>query len=546
MTLRIGLHFIVKNEADRIEACLKDNLELADYFSIAVDSGSSSDTTYEICRKIVGPNSVFRDEWKDSFSDSRNAALNHLLIQHPDVDYIYWIDSDDLWSTNSISPAEVRKRLEEQQPFSVKNLYAYGEYTPTNPGLVYHRNRIWKCLRAPDGKPLSTRYWVGPAHEVNVFYPEYQQSEILWDDWVLTHLKNNNEDHRGGRTQRNIKAFKKSLKTEPNHPRYLFYLAREYKDAREWDSSLEYYKKYIEVSFFPEEKYQALLDMATIYRVKEDIDNAMRYAKEAWTFKPEIAEAAVLIGELYTLKNDWKASKPWFSYAVHAPHGNVLFDNVASRTIIPHRWLSVASFYTDDIDQGSYSHSKAREINPLDPLVRKNESWLFDNKYPCVDRQILDKINMAEDFVNLSENISDFYFSGMLSKFSRVRDCENFFMYGQDLSIYYTDDYEVGLVDNIELINENLLIKMLNFTKSYEIVFPIRVLFLNNEKYDFNLLGLLIKNVVSGGFIVINNFDDNNIKNLLSDLLLNHNNLNVAKVIELLNNKLVILAKSLE
>jgi hypothetical protein len=224
----------------------------------------------------------------------------------------------------------------------------------------------------------------------------------------------------------------------------------------------------------------------------------------------------------------------------------VLFDNVASRTIIPHRWLSVASFYTDDIDQGSYSHSKAREINPLDPLVRKNESWLFDNKYPCVDEQVLNKINMAEDFVNLSENISDFYFSGMLSKFSRVRECENFFMYGQDLSIYYTDDYEVGLVDNIELINENLLIKMLNFTKSYEIVFPIRVLFLNNEKYDFNLLGLLIKNVVSGGFIVINNFDDNNIKNLLSDLLLNHNNLNVAKVIELLNNKLVILAKSLE
>jgi tetratricopeptide (TPR) repeat protein len=544
VSLKIGLHFIVKNEADRIEACLKDNLELADYFSIAVDSGSSSDATYEICRNIVGPDSVFRDEWKDSFSDSRNAALNHLVLNHPDVDYIYWIDSDDLWSTTSINPTEVRKRLEEQQPFAVKNLYAYGEYTPTNPGLVYHRNRIWKCIKTPEGKTVSTRYWAGPAHEVNVFYPEYQQPELIWDDWILTHLKVNTESHRDGRTKRNIKALKRGIRDEPTNPRYLFYLAREYKDAREWDSSIEYYKKYIEVSFFPEEKYQALLDLATLYRVKDEIDTALKYAVDAWGLKPEIAEASVLIGELYTVKKDWKMAKPWFSFAANAPHGNVLFDNVSSRTYIPHRWLSVASYYSDDMEQASYSHKRARDMVSLDPVVRRNEVWMFNNQYPCVNESLLLQIELAEkisSFLKCGDELISIA-SGLMES-SSIKECEHLFIYGSELFICYYKDNQFELIDNIEVNDKKFICKLLNFTKKYDLVFPIRVMVLNNKDnlYDTEIVESMLNCVIDNGFIVINRFNTNEVKDIISDLLIKHNEINIAKV---LNNDIAILAKS--
>jgi tetratricopeptide (TPR) repeat protein len=542
--IRLGCHIIVKNEESRIEACLKDNIGFADYFSIAVDSGSSSDATYEICRNIVGPDSVFRDEWKDSFADSRNAALNHLVLNHPDVDYIYWIDSDDLWSPTSTDLSEIKKRIEEQQPFAVKNLYIYGEdKSSKTSGLQYHRNRLWKCVKTPEGKTVSTRYWVGPAHEVNVFYPEYQQPELIWDDWILTHLKASNESHRGGRTKRNIKALKRGIRDEPTNPRYLFYLAREYKDAREWDSSIEFYEKYIKVSFFPEEKYQALLDLAALYRVKNEVDTALKYAIEAWVLKPEIAEASVLIGELYTVKKDWKMARPWFSFAANAPHGNVLFDNLSSRTYVPHRWLSVASYYTDDMEQAAYSHKRARDIAPFDPIVRKNEVWMFDNQYPQVNNDILLQIELAEkisSYLECGDKIIALA-SGLMES-SSVKECEHLFIHGPSLFVCYYKDNQFELIDEIDILEKEFICKMLWFTESSDFVFPIRVLVLDNKDnlYDNEIIESMLNSLVNGSFIIIDNFNTDEVKNIVSDILIKHNEINIAKTID---NTTVILSK---
>lgn len=510
MGIKVGLHIIVKGEQDRIASCIASNHGLADYYSIAVDSGSSSDKTYEICRNIVGPKDVFRHEWKDDFAEARNSALNHLLKTHPDVDYVYWIDSDDLWDFSTISPQDIKSRIEELSPIAIKNLYYYG-FNPSSKesNLSYYRVRMWKCI---DGK--STRHWAGPAHEVNIYYPEYEgSSEATWDDFILIHTKDGHESHREGRTNRNIKALKKGLRDEPNHPRYLFYLAREYKDAGELDNSLESYEKYLPVTFFVNEKYQALLDMSYIYRVKSDTDNALKYAKLAWELKPEIAEAAVVIGELYSHQNNWGMAKPWFAYAANAPHGEVLFDHTEYRTLLPYRWLAVSNYYTDNLERARYYQGKARSINPHDYLTKSNDVWMFHNDYTLADPKIISMLtNLIPDDgqVNFDNYVTNLWLT-IASKL-KENSCGNYVQYLSDLSIY---DHK-ALVDQLDLDSE-LIPKI--FNPSEYVFFP-QLISLNSSdnSYPDYVIDNIVPVLLLGGMLAINNFQDSQVKLFLSSL----------------------------
>jgi tetratricopeptide (TPR) repeat protein len=397
MSLIIGVHLIVRGEEDRILDCLRSNLGLADFFSIAVDSRPDSDKTYEICCEFVksqlgskAVEGIFRDEWQDSFGRARNNALNktiEILDKYPNnLTYIGWVDSDDIWDKASISHDEVRNRLQKITPDSVKNKYIYGfdySVTPPAPSLTYYRTRMWRHIA---GQP-PTFNWVGPAHEVEMKQRSINGLDITWEDWVLVHRKGDNETHRSGRTDRNIQIFEKALKEEPNNPRFRFYLGREYKDAGKFPQSIVQMQRYLNLSQFPAEKYQALMDIANMYKWMGDLDNSEKYAREALNFKPEIAEAAVLLGEIYTIRNRWDLARSWFAYAIYAPHGEVLFDHVPSRTYVPHRWMAIACHYSGLRKEAENHHQIAKKMAQTDPLIKYNDPWFndnSDNSYPDV------------------------------------------------------------------------------------------------------------------------------------------------------------------
>jgi tetratricopeptide (TPR) repeat protein len=390
MSLIIGIHLIVRGEEDRIVECLRSNIGLADFFSIAVDSRPDSDKTYELCcdfvRDTLGAKAVegiFRDEWQDSFGTARNNALQKtlsILDKYPNnLLYCGWVDSDDVWDKTSISHDEVRKRLQATQPDSVKNKYIYGfDYSvdPPAPSLTYYRTRIWKHVA---NEPPLFR-WNGPAHEVEVKQRSINSLDPTWNDWVLVHRKGDNEGHRAGRTERNIKIFEKAVREEPNNARYCFYLGREYKDSGQFHKSIVSMQKYLNLSQFPAEKYQALMDMAYMYKWLGDLDNAEKTAREALHFKPEISEAAVLLGEICSVRNRWDLARSWFAYAIFAPHGEVLFDHLPMRTYIPHRWMAIACHYTGLQREAEVHHRIAKNMATSDPLIKYNDPWFNDNR----------------------------------------------------------------------------------------------------------------------------------------------------------------------
>lgn len=550
MDIKIGLHMIVKGEQDRIKSCIEANLNLADYFSIAVDAGTNSDETYETCRTLVGSSDVFRHWWKDDFSEARNSSLDHLLSRHPDVNYVYWIDSDDVWSENSLNFKELRKRLIDINPDSVQNTYIYGneKFAKELPSLTYFRTRFWKCI---NGK--STRRWYGPAHEVNITAPEFQEKpliEVRWEDVILTHLKTGQEEHRTGRTQRNIKALKHGLAKEPENSRYLFYLAREYKDAGQLDDALTTYKQYLPLSFFVNEKYQALLDIANIYKHRENFVDTLHWAKEAWLLKPEIAEAAVIIGEAYSRLNDWMSAKPWFAYACNAPHGEVLFDNISSRTYLPVRWLSVASYYTNDMEQAEFYHSKTRSIIPDDVLTRSNEAWMFSNKYPYVEEKFINLIKSAEEFSKVGNSSiepheKDFVINltTNIALLNSIRNGEVIVCYQENIEIASFDDFSFK-VDEVVSPDDRLLTQL--FSEKFDGTNPDLVpclLCLDNSSgnYSDSVIELFVKSLNPDNFIIINQFNQIEQKSFVSNLLAKYKNLCSVRLINYKENTILVL-----
>ena len=551
MGIKIGLHMIVKGEQDRIKSCIEANFGLADYFSLAIDAGTNSDETYELCRSLLSSSDVFRHWWKDDFSEARNSALDHLLARHPDVDYVYWIDSDDIWSENSISHEELRNRLEAFKPDSVQNTYIYGTETSEDlPSLTYFRTRFWACN---NGK--STRRWYGPAHEVNVTIPEFQDfplKELRWEDVILTHLKTGKEEHRSGRTQRNIKALKHGLTREPENSRYMFYLAREYKDAAQFEDAITIYKQYLPLSVFDNEKYQALLDIAYIYKHQKKFIDALHRAKEAWMLKPEIAEGAVLIGELYFLLNDWKSAKPWFAYACNASHGDVLFDNISSRTYVPLRWLSVASYYTDDMEQAEFFHHKTRQIVPFDNLTRSNEAWMFSNKYSHADECFINLVKSAEEFSRVGSSDSEPTEKEFILSLITNITLLNVIHVGEVI-VYYRENIEIASFDDFsfsveETINPDDKILYKLFQEKFDGVnaelMPC-LLCLDNSTglYSKQTIELFINSLASESFVIINQFDKIEQKSFTAELLTNYKNLQVVRLVTYKNAKVLILVK---
>ena len=85
----VSLCLIVKNEADRLDNCLKSVAEAVDEI-IIVDTGST-DETKEIARRYT--DKVYDFTWCDDFSAARNESFRHAT-----KDYILWLDA---YSTSS-------------------------------------------------------------------------------------------------------------------------------------------------------------------------------------------------------------------------------------------------------------------------------------------------------------------------------------------------------------------------------------------------------------------------------------------------------------
>jgi hypothetical protein len=129
MSITIGCHIISNGNVEELKKCLNAQESMADFIAVAIDSSVSPEDMLEVekFKETFYPDFyIYIQKWENDFSKARNDCLDTLLIKYPECDYIYWVDSDDVWDF-SVDFSKFKAKLEEAVPNSVILPYEYQE-----------------------------------------------------------------------------------------------------------------------------------------------------------------------------------------------------------------------------------------------------------------------------------------------------------------------------------------------------------------------------------------------------------------------------------
>ena len=219
----LGLSMIVKNEAHVILRLLESVSPIIDYWAIA-DTGST-DGTQDIITNFFKekniPGEIIQIDWKDDFSYARNIALEAIESK---ADYGIWIDADE--------QLIIDKNFNKEKTLSnnVETVSITTIYGKVN----YIRKNIWKT-----GRNFS---WNGPIHEL-LGSPDEKEGTVAQGLSVIVRPEGSSWGNVREKYLSHAKILEKYVTEENYDPRWVFYTAQSYRDASEYEKSIEWYRK---------------------------------------------------------------------------------------------------------------------------------------------------------------------------------------------------------------------------------------------------------------------------------------------------------------
>jgi glycosyltransferase involved in cell wall biosynthesis len=347
MSKTLGLSMIVKNESHVILRLLNSVVPIIDYWVIA-DTGST-DGTQEIIQKFFEekgiPGKLLQIDWIDDFSYARNQSLNE-IEKH--VDYGMWIDADEeLIINSSFNKEEMLKQ--EFHSISIETIYGKVNYT---------RKNIWKTG--------MNFYWEGPIHEL-LSSKEETIGGLAKGLSVVVRA----EGSSWGNIIEKYLGHAKILQAhaeKTNDPRWVFYTAQSYRDAQEYPTSIEWYKKRAEMTEgFYEETFISKLMVAKLSEIigKSKNECTILY-QEANSSDPARGEAIKNLIQMYHRLNDWENAYVFSLYGLKYNKNNpyphrVLFLDTALYDFEMLELHSLSCFYTNRIEEGSRCYWMMRQ-----------------------------------------------------------------------------------------------------------------------------------------------------------------------------------------
>ncbi len=366
----ICLNMIVKNESKVITRCLKSLKPILDYWVI-LDTGST-DGTQEIIKEFMQdiPGELHEDPFVN-FEYSRNKALDFAKDK---ADYILFIDADEYFR---IPENYVMPKLD-------KDFY----YVTTEfGGTDYARVLLIK-------NALNWR-WVGVLHEA-ITSPQAVTSAVLpgIKNIVKTDGARSNDPQK---FQKDAKLLEDALKDDPNNTRYMFYLAQSYRDAGDFDKSIEWYQKRIEKGGWDQELFWSMLQIGRMQQAQgKSSDLFLPSYYHAYNYRSSRAEPIYQLANYYRSKGDYAAGYLMASIGAQIP--------LSKDLLFVERWiydyglpleLSICAYWVGKFEE-------CRDVS-LKILAQPN---LPKNVKECVERNL----SLA------NKKLADIYFNNLSLK----------------------------------------------------------------------------------------------------------------------------------
>lgn len=380
---KIVLTMITKNEEATIRQCLQSIAPHVDQV-IVVDTGSS-DKTVEIVREFTGD--VHHFEWIGDFSAARQYALD---LVPEDADWIIWADADDV-----VMNAQDLHMLAETAPADCDGIvfpYDYAHDRETGECVTeLSRERL---LRGP-----KTRWkWRGIVHEVIAPADGTQPRFVISDAVRYVHHRPADKDTTG----RNLELIEKYIEdcdrdAVTPEARMVVYLGSELMAVGRWAEAINAFNRYMLISEWEEEKYQANHKLADCYRKLERYEEAIITELKGFQIRDDWADGYYGLAECYYHLKDWDRVLRWLERGdLLGPPKTLLITHPLDYSFLPKVFRSIALFNKGDTKKALEVCKEALAIVPHDMQLQSNKK---------VFEQVLRQDKTIESILNLSSEL---------------------------------------------------------------------------------------------------------------------------------------------
>ena len=389
---KICLNMIVKNESKIIVRLLESVIPIIDSYCIC-DTGSS-DNTIELIRTYFDskniPGKIMEEPFRD-FGYNRTYALNGCNDMQ-NADYILLVDADMILEMNIPDMTSFKRSL-------IKDAY----YIVQGSSSFYNQN-----IRIIRNDP-TYHYW-GVTHE----YIELPDNASIGNINKETFFINDIGD--GGSKEnkflRDIELLKRGLETNPNNPRYMFYLANSYRDSAQYELAVDTYVKRVGLNGWIQETWHSYYSMANCYYYMKQYANAIYYWLEAYQLMPTRIENLYKIVHLYRNEKKYALALAFYELAnnvreLNPPHNHLFLENDVYEHKLDYEF-SILGYYTkiNKVNMVTTCMNLLNKRN-INPSIYDN--ILSNYKYYCQELTI-HKVcppNLDTVYVNLLDKLEN-------------------------------------------------------------------------------------------------------------------------------------------
>lgn len=371
----IGIAIIAKDEEANLPRLL-ESIEGAFNRAVLLDTGST-DKTKEVfsawaMHQTGMTFSVADWEWKNDFSDARNAADRLLLFGSTDrngtnsapmVDWRSWADCDDV----IVGARNLRSVAENADP-RVNAYFAgynYAQDPATGQCIIYlPRERLVRSS--------YTHPWEGRVHEATpITTGAISQIPPELVEWV--HHKQDDPERMGNSTGRNLEILLNWNDEQPGNSRVVGYIGTEMAAQGRISEAIGYFYEYLTLEcHWEQERAQIRRKLAVCLMMENKYDLAIKTALEAIEDVPSWPDSYLTLAEAFLLgpENPPKSAY-WAEHVLKLGRPEtVLIVNPLDYDFQPKKLLSLALGKMGHIDKAIELAQEALMVNPNDDLLQ--------------------------------------------------------------------------------------------------------------------------------------------------------------------------------
>ena len=282
------LNMIVKNEANVIVDTLNNLHQHVQFDYWVISDTGSTDNTQNIIRDYFLekgiPGELFSHEWQD-FGFNRTKALESAYDK---TDYLLIFDADDRLHGDFKLPFH-------KKPYADRYMLKIGKgFEYMRPLLINNRKR-WM--------------FKGVLHEFLANVEPVNEDQNVIGDYHIESGRTGNRSQNPHKYRDDAVILKNAYEKELLLPdkglsgRYAFYCARSYKDAGDayHDDAITWYKKVMDIpNHWNQEKYYSALEIGTIYKQKNQMEEACKYLLKTLEYDNERMEGLIMAIEHFS------------------------------------------------------------------------------------------------------------------------------------------------------------------------------------------------------------------------------------------------------